>query len=267
MPQLGLGLRANVSGVSLIDGDAAAYFTRAGVTDATAKAQINAFVKGIKELGLWSSIVSWPLRSTQNAGTGTTAYSLGGYGIYDATLNVSPTWGTNGITFNGSNYLSLSNVIATSRINKLAMAIGSITGYGANRFFDVQDTGSNTRRNPFLFIGAYAVFDCGFGLPNSGVSSPEALSFVSNLPQNTFYSVIGRTTSGSMFVYRDKVLKASLGGQTFNQGSTYSYSRMGSEYTGTISFTALGGEDISEAQLNSLNDLYKTTLGTGLGLS
>jgi hypothetical protein len=69
-----------------------------------------------------------------------------------------------------------------------------------------------------------------------------------------------------MYVYRDKSLKASASGLTFNQGSTYSYSRMGSEYTGTISFTALGGDDISEAQLNTLNDLYKTTMGTGLGL-
>jgi hypothetical protein len=264
---LGLGLRLGSSTVTGFDADAAAYFDRAGVTNATAKGQINAFVKGVKDLGLWSSMVSWPLRSTQNAGTGTTAYSLGGYGVYDATLNASPTWGTDGITFNGTNYLSLSNVIATSRVNKLAMGVGSITGYTANRFFDVQDAGTNTRRNPFLYVGSFGAFDCGFNLPNSGVSSPEANLLLANLPQNTFYSIIGRTTSGSLFVYRDKVSKASLAGQTFNQGSTYTFSRMGSEYTGTISFTALSGDEISEAQLISLNDLYKTTLGTGLGLA
>jgi hypothetical protein len=260
------GIRIGGLGISGFDADAVAYFERAGVTDATAKGQINAFVKGVKDLGLWSSIVSWPLRSTQNSGTGTTAYSLGGYGIYDATFNLSPTWGTDGITFNGSNYLSLSNVIATSRVNKLAMGVGKITGYTFNSFFNIQDGGSNTRRNPFLLLGAFGSFDCSFNLPNSGVSSPEISAFTSNLPQNIFYSIIGRTTGGSMFLYRDKVLKASLTGQTFNQGSTYSFSRMGSEYTGTIAFTALAGDDISEAQLNTLNDLYKTTMGTGLGL-
>jgi hypothetical protein len=263
---LGLGLRLGGLGLSGFDADAAAYFDRAGVTDATAKQQINAFVKGVKNLGIWSSFVCWPLKSSQNKGSGTTAYSLGGYGVYDATLNLSPTWGADGLTFNGSSYLSLSNTIATNRVNKLAMGVGKITGYTANRFFDVQDNGSNTRRNPFLFVGSFGSYDCGFGLPNSGVSSPEVYLFTSNLSQNTFYSIIGRTTGGSMYVYRDKSLKASASGLTFNQGSTYSYSRMGSEYTGTISFTALGGDDISEAQLNTLNDLYKTTMGTGLGL-
>ena len=263
---LGLGLRLGSGTFKGYDSDAAAYFDRAGVTDATAKQQINAFVVGVKALGLWNNMVCWPLRSAQNKGSGTIAYSLGGYGVYNATLNLSPTWGADGLTFNGSSYLSLSNTIATNRVNKLAMGVGKITGYTANRFFDVQDEGSNTRRNPFLYVGSFGSYDCGFNLPNSGVSSPEANLLLANLPQNTFYSIIGRTTSGSMFVYRDKVLKASLAGQTFNQGSTYSYSRMGSEYTGTISFTALGGDDISEAQLNTLNDLYKTTLGTGLGL-
>jgi hypothetical protein len=263
---LGLGLRLGSGTFAGFDADAVAYFDRAGVTDNTAKVQINGFVQGVKDLGLWSSIVSWPLRSTQNAGTGTTAYSLGGYGVYDATLDVSPTWGANGITFDGTNYLSVSTVIATSRVNKLSMGVGNITGYTANRFFDIQDTGSNTRRNPFLSIGSFAVIDCAFSLPNSGVSDVEVRLLSANLPQNIFYSIIGRTTGGSAFVYRDKALKASGSGFTFNQGSTYTYARMGEGYTGTISFTALGGDDITEAQLTSLNDLYKNTLGTGLGL-
>jgi hypothetical protein len=106
MPQLGLGLGANISGSSLYDGDAAAYFTRAGVTDPTAKAQVNAFVKGLKNLGLWSSSVVWPMRSAQNKGSGTTLYSFGGLGTvgqYDGTLVNGPTWNTDGIFFDGSN--------------------------------------------------------------------------------------------------------------------------------------------------------------------
>jgi hypothetical protein len=95
---LGLGLRLGSGTFAGFDADAAAYFDRAGVTDATAKSQINAFVKGIKDLGLWSSIVSWPLRSSQNAGTGTTAYSLGGLATYNGTLLNSPTRVEDGIT-------------------------------------------------------------------------------------------------------------------------------------------------------------------------
>jgi hypothetical protein len=100
---LGLGLRLGSSTVTGFDADAAAYFDRAGVTDATGKAQINAFVKGIKALGLYNSMLCWPLRSTQNSGTGTTAYSLGGLGIFNGTLTNGPTWGTDGITFDGTN--------------------------------------------------------------------------------------------------------------------------------------------------------------------
>jgi hypothetical protein len=80
MFKLGLGLQGYTPSAIAFDSDAAAFFATAGVTDATAKTQINSFVKGIKDLGLWSSMVCWPLRSSQNAGTGTTAYSLGGYG-------------------------------------------------------------------------------------------------------------------------------------------------------------------------------------------
>ena len=109
---LGLGLRLGSGTFAGFDADAAAYFDRAGVTDATAKSQINAFVKGVKALGLWSSMVSWPLRSAQNAGTGTTAYSLGGLGIYDGTLSLSPngfTWALEGLTA-----LTTSSIITTS---------------------------------------------------------------------------------------------------------------------------------------------------------
>jgi hypothetical protein len=47
-------------------------------------------------------MVCWPLRSSQNAGTGSTAYSLGGLGTYNGTLVNGPTWGADGISFGGN---------------------------------------------------------------------------------------------------------------------------------------------------------------------
>jgi hypothetical protein len=44
-------------------------------------------------------MVAWPMRSYQNAGTGSTVYSLGGLGRYDGTMINSPTWGYNGVAF------------------------------------------------------------------------------------------------------------------------------------------------------------------------
>ena len=99
------GIRIGGLGISGYDADAVAYFERAGVTDATAKGQINAFVKGVKDLGLYNNMVSWILRSAQNAGTGLTAYSLGGLGTFDGTLSSpsGPTWSADGIVFDGTN--------------------------------------------------------------------------------------------------------------------------------------------------------------------
>jgi hypothetical protein len=59
---LGLGLRLGSSTVTGFDADAAAYFDRAGVTDAVAKSQINAFVKGTKSLDIYSNLICWPMR-------------------------------------------------------------------------------------------------------------------------------------------------------------------------------------------------------------
>jgi hypothetical protein len=76
------------------DADATAFAAASGATDVS---NLSAFVKGVKELGLWSNMVCWPLRSSQNAGTGTTAYSLGGLGTYNGTLTNGPTWGADGL--------------------------------------------------------------------------------------------------------------------------------------------------------------------------
>jgi hypothetical protein len=107
------------------DADASAYFTTAGVTNTAGRQQISRFVTGIKDLGLWSSMVCWPLRSSQNAGTGTTAYSLGGLGTYNGTLTNGPTWGADGITFDGTNdYIVTGAVPITGSNPRSLFAVG-----------------------------------------------------------------------------------------------------------------------------------------------
>ena len=58
--------------------------------------QLNKFIVGIKKLGLWSSMVCWPMRSVHNAGRGSTVYSLGGLGTFNGTLQNSPVWNSDG---------------------------------------------------------------------------------------------------------------------------------------------------------------------------
>lgn len=58
--------------------------------------QLNKFIVGIKKLGLWNSMVCWPMRSIHNAGTGSTVYSLGGLGTFNGTMQNSPVWNRDG---------------------------------------------------------------------------------------------------------------------------------------------------------------------------
>jgi hypothetical protein len=89
-------------GLGFNDGDADRYFQRATVRDAIGRFEVCLFVRGMKTLGLWQNMVSWPMRSYQNVGTGSTVYSLGGLGTFNGSMINSPTWGNNGITFNAA---------------------------------------------------------------------------------------------------------------------------------------------------------------------
>jgi hypothetical protein len=262
------GIRiGGLSRISGFDADAVAYFERAGVTDATAKSQINAFVLGIKDLGLWSSMASWPLRSSQNAGSGTTAYSLGGLGIYNGTLINSPTWGTNGITFASvsSQRIDLSVSIASAQLNSLAFSVASISSTASfNRLFEIASDASASRRNPFLVYEAFDTFT-EFQLPNSGVAQQEvALNLTSQL--NTFLSMCGSKETSTMRISINGISQGTSGSKTFNVGTQYDYARIGTGVNGTIAFGMLASLDFSSSQVLSLHNLYKTTLGDGLGL-
>ena len=96
-------------GLGFNDGDADRYFQRATVRDAIGRFEVCLFVRGMKTLGLWQNMVSWPMRSYQNAGTGSTVYSLGGLGVYDGSMVNSPTWGANGVNFIPSSYINAVN--------------------------------------------------------------------------------------------------------------------------------------------------------------
>ena len=117
------GIRRSL--LSMGDPDARAYILRAGVTDPLAKASLTKFVQGIKALGLWNSLVCWPLISTQNKGTGTTVYSLGGLGTYNGTLVGSLTWGASGIVMATSGYIS--TALTPNNQSYTSIAFGNFT--------------------------------------------------------------------------------------------------------------------------------------------
>jgi len=240
---LGLGLRLGSGTVAGFDADAAAYFDRAGVTNATAKTQINSFVKGVKALGLYNDMVSWPLRSAQNAGTGLTAYSLGGAGIFNGTLNAQAIWTADGVDLTSNAPAQITTTAGATQPNTIL----SIQKYSSSiDTFQVAYDGTTRQHHYKSANTAWAVFA---GV-NAGVGTPTNDSFSS-------VQVKFNSTNG----------KASIDGgaeSTYNFGTNnLTNFRMGGGQRGAIqAFAMIVNADTSANFYN----LYKTTLGSGLGL-
>ena len=262
------GIRIGGLGISGYDADAAAYFDRAGVTDTTAKIQINAFVKGMKDLSLYNGMICWPLRSTQNAGTGTTAYSLGGLENPNASLVNSPTWGADGITTNGtSSYVisTLTNVPAFSySVFNVCKYVGAVNGFlgavanssqsfaaaGMHTFY----TFAGTQNNFYNSTPAQAALTLGNAIGTSGMSANLACyTSTGGLAYNGSQTLTNTFTKGGSAPNR-----VIIGGR-LGSGTAEVFAQ--SQHAVIIMFSS----DIS-ASSSAFYSLYKTTLGTGLGL-
>ena len=246
------GIRIGGLGISGFDADAAAYFERAGVTDATAKGQINAFVKGIKDLGIYNNMVSWPLRSTQNAGTGTTSYSLGGLGTYNGTLTNGPTWGVDGVNFN----IVDAHILVALTVAQPLTIIGSVnfkTLTNGGALIDAQsriaifNAGTSAQTEMFagnnITTGAGKTFSTGYNFLGGYASGASSVIY---LNQHSTTGDAGTNSIGSTNIFIGNNVALSFGNRNLD-----------------ISFCSIftGNQDFQ-----SIRTLYKNTLGTGLGL-
>ena len=246
------GIRIGGLGISGYDADAVAYFERAGVTDATAKGQINAFVKGVKDLGLYNNMVSWPLRSAQNAGTGLTAYSLGGLGIYNGTFTNGPTWGVDGVNFNIANaYILVALTLAQpltiiGSVNFKTLTNGGALIDGQSRI-TIFNGGTSAQTEMFagagIATGAGKTFSTGWNFLGGYASGASSVIY---LNQHSTTGNAGTNSIGSTNIIIGNNNPLSFGDKNLD-----------------ISFCSIftGNQDFQ-----SLRTLYKNTIGTGLGL-
>jgi hypothetical protein len=250
--------------------DVQGYLNVCNISDSTARQQIRDFAKGVNDLGLWNSMVCWPLRSSQNYGSGTTAYSLGGLGAYNGVLTNGPVWAVDGtgITFDGTNdHIEVidgnSNVFAPQN-----------TTFGA---MVVSKTAASSRRDAFGKAGPVEALDnlC-WGLRDA---DDGATAFVSD--GSTFGGAFPAGTAvgtfrSTVFSYNQSTVSARKNAGTSVTGS-FAFNvqqvanqnvRMGAGtlqrfYSGTIAF-ALFATGLSADKQVDLYTLYKTTLGQGL---
>jgi hypothetical protein len=261
---LGLGLRLGSGTFKGYDSDAATYFNTAGVTDATAKQQINAFVVGVKALGLYNNMVCWPLRSAQNKGSGTTAYSLGGLGTYNGTLTNGPTWGASGITFDGvDDYLPTGYTSGLSQFSAFSIATPNSTA-GVQEEFSKDDQGSN---RDWVILGALSGYNQAFIWDASQTlrqNTGPLAGLVSRLlclrASSTVYKFRRNNesdTPGTLGTINQSSANITIGARAGGGGLYFS---------GIVSAGILFNTVLSDSDTSSIYTLYKTTLGTGLGL-
>jgi len=253
-----------------VDPDVAAYVATSGATDVAA---VSAFVKGVKDLGLWDDMACWPLRSSQNAGTGTTAYSLGGLGTYNGTLVNGPTWGADGIDISNDSNQHISTTYnpglpaaeSVFAVNEYNAAGTQFNVAAATRAASVPlvgfTLGANWSNAPIALV-----WDVGSGLgASSSVSSPT---------DGSFNSTTGRFTRGATYASAIDLNGTQRGTNSSTATpnvNTPANLVLGNENTAT-STRSVGGKLSFVAHFNTtinsanLHTLYKQTLGTGLGL-
>jgi len=93
---------------SSYDADTAVFLTKVYVGSgarigALPARKIAKTIADIKASGLWSTALFAPLKLSENAGTGSVVYTIGGWTTNNIALANAPTWGATGIDFGSSN--------------------------------------------------------------------------------------------------------------------------------------------------------------------
>jgi hypothetical protein len=231
---------------------------------------ISDFVKGIKSLGLWNSMVCWPLRSSQNASTTLTARSLGGLGTFDGNLvnfaSPAAAWLTTGV-----NCIKSSTQFIGTLLNP------NLTNNGVFVCSDWSQVSSSD--NQITTIGnrdIYAVpnqvgMSLGVTLSNNlrAISSPDAptVNSFQITPLPTGYGCHSMLSNGSVLEVNQNNTQVAT--QTRVDGSTVVPLNIGASlyaqytYKGVIPFAAAF---YAPANNTAIYNLYKSTLGVGLNL-
>jgi hypothetical protein len=258
-----------------VDTDAQTFITTSGATDIEG---IDQFVKEVKLLGLWNSMVAWPLRSSQNAGTGATAYSLGGLGAYNGTLFNSPSWTISGINFDGVNDYINTSIEPSNYADGLSELIvfnapsdaGNFAMFFGDEDWTVNDTTAHKCMIRRQSTNNVIQINSNFG------GNPETTSS-QNITFGQWNMVHARVVAPSNFISVNSAEETSNTGSGSFSTSAPNNDRIGfgaREKLGTpnlfakmtASFGAFWANGTSASQMQSIKAIYKQTLGAGLTL-
>lgn len=252
-----------------VDADAAAFCRRSGATDRTS---LSAFVRGVKGLGLWGNFVCWPMTGGHSAQSGATVHSLGGMGVYDGTFSSAPapTWSARGVVcvegVPGS-FVTTASVDAASNpftvfsvIEPTAWRAGNnATVWSWQESGDViqllvSDTGTSD------FFTSEVGSSNNSWRPGLNATLGAAVSFAAGVNGATkFLQLNGgaRSEIGTTVAVTPTAKTMGFGVRVANGDRTFAH---------TQCFQAVIGGSVDAATVTALHELYRRTLGRGLGL-
>ena len=254
------------------DIDADAYCARAGVINPLGRCEVIWFTKGVKALGLWDSMVSWPMRNYQNAGTSSTVYSLGGFGIHNGTMVGSPVWNTDksGIKFSTLSvrqYINVPTLKQTFNSNVTNIFAANLTAYTSvvPRLIGMVDFPSSE-----LTVKA-ASNNTVTGLETWSESVYTSLTTSPILSMNNMY------TYGVTFDYQTNTLNylvnntltshsraaSNPGTRSFQIGAGQ---QLSNHFNGDIAYSIRFYTNLNQSQMISVKTLANSTIGNNLGL-
>lgn len=225
---------------------------------------INNFVIGIKQLGLWSNMVCWPLRSSQNASSTLTAYSLGGAGTYNGTLvNIpSANWTSTGLLNSATGYVTTGLYTGSTASHNLVVVNETANG-GSTYYGDLSSSNSKGTRgkDDFLLVGNGISFTL-ISYSATSVNNFKALNYDVTASTGTIYLNGSSIASGAL----TGLPPAAVNPLGFLAAIDANAANVGQYTSGTMAFYLWLNTNISSSSVSQLYTIYKQTLGQGLAL-
>jgi hypothetical protein len=235
---------------------------------------IDNFVIGLKDLGIWHNTVFWLMRNKYNVGAGSTVLSFGGTSSnYDGTIVTGATWGLSGISFDplvATAAVTYPNTIVEivrndhsmiSIVNKHgqdnACIFESRTG-GAAGYYSQFTSNDNTVSQ--LLIAGITRNSVIYFSSNRGGTVPTGFTFVGGTVTLTSQS---NYKNGTLIATDSNLnIRNATGTPTLSRTSNGNI-RVG---TFTVPFVVIFNTPLSTSQHNSLYRLAKATLAKDLNI-
>ena len=240
--------------------------------------QLNQFVISIKKINLWNKMICWPMKSSQNAGAGTVVYSLGGLPVYNGAFSNSPEWTPYGIdTLDSTNNrgVQIDNLPTLLIANRFSIMVvsrgleptqaGGAFGHNAVAWNSTGGTqnGPNFIAKNFTAGGTFAV---------QKSSTVVSTNITNTIDYSNFHSAFvtsdGSTGFGNIDALYSATSTSLIAGALTATNPLYFGRRdaASANFRCIVSFGAVFFDIDLRNNINFINNLYKTTLGDGLGL-